>query len=229
MDDEVFFDITNQMETAEQFWSFVIFGPSLLLSPIIHFLMYPFFRLYLYGPSYGIIGFWGGRDYSEICYELSGHSMSAAYWKSSPEIMKKCKSLVFKRFEQFFTIILILLYIYILNLIVKGIFYFVNGMLQLLKEKIYQKYPSVKPNTPIQSTPIISSCCLHSPQSPYNRMVSNTSPWRNTSSPLKRTNSFRGKTRIQTNPDVTQSFLDDINMEESPDISNYNNVNQTKK
>lgn len=53
----------------------------------------PLIRLYLWGPSWGNWGFWGGMDMSDICSHKTG--VDAHFWKHNSEA---CTQLVAKQF-----------------------------------------------------------------------------------------------------------------------------------
>lgn len=69
----------------------------------------PLKKLYYYGPSIGGVGFWGGKEFSEICHLLT--SMESAFWMENSE---KCESLINTRFGAFQISLEVILYFVIL-------------------------------------------------------------------------------------------------------------------
>ena len=53
-------------------------------------------RLYLHGPAWWGVGFWGGQDRADICAQLS--TVPAAFWDTHPE---ECHTLVEQHLRSF--------------------------------------------------------------------------------------------------------------------------------
>lgn len=71
----------------------------LLLSAAVATILVPLKGLYLYGPTLGGYGFWGGTEPADICAQLTG--VSAGVWASNPETALQCDALVERRFTAF--------------------------------------------------------------------------------------------------------------------------------
>jgi hypothetical protein len=75
--------------------------PTGIIGNIVHYMkqsyewlvLTPLARLYMFGPSVGGIGFWGGQDISEICAQKT--NLSSEFWK---ENSFECFQLISKNF-----------------------------------------------------------------------------------------------------------------------------------
>ena len=73
------------------------------------FLISPLRTLYMYGPMFYNIGFWEGKEPSEICQAMTNHKQ--LFWEENPG---ECHVLIENRFYAFKTTIEVLLYFLVL-------------------------------------------------------------------------------------------------------------------
>jgi hypothetical protein len=78
---------------------------SLLWSMYDTLLLSPLRQLYLYGPVAYNMGFWQGKDSSEICQMMTNHNQ--LFWVEHHE---ECQALIETRFQSFKTTVEVLLY-----------------------------------------------------------------------------------------------------------------------
>lgn len=85
-----------------------------------YFILYPLRKLYFFGPSFYGYGFWSGKDFPEICSELSLVKINSF----------QCNDLLEKKFQSFVILIQISIYFFILYYFVqnlwKSLCYFVQ-------------------------------------------------------------------------------------------------------
>jgi len=74
-----------------------------------YIIVFPLAKLYLWGPSFGGWGFWGGMDMAEICAQKT--TLSSEFWKRNPE---ECAEIVSKQFYSMTILIETIVYFYLL-------------------------------------------------------------------------------------------------------------------
>jgi hypothetical protein len=66
----------------------------------------PLARLYIWGPSWGTLGFWGGKPMHDICAQLT--SLSSDFWLKHPE---QCVEVVSKTFYSLIILVETVVYV----------------------------------------------------------------------------------------------------------------------
>lgn len=92
----------------------------------------PLLIIYLYGPSYGNIGFWKGQEFGDICHYLSNNQLDSKFWNENDFTKQKCEEMIMKRFFSLLIVVCFPLYIIFL----KKLFFWSKNGSQLLYLKI---------------------------------------------------------------------------------------------
>lgn len=79
----------------------------------------PLLHLYLYGPTFGSYGGWGGQALPDICAQLT--STSSQHWDKNMDL---CADMVHTRFDGFFTLFSVTLYTVFVFWLFKSLAYF---------------------------------------------------------------------------------------------------------
>ena len=89
---------------------------SLLSSVYNLLLVSPLRRLYLYGPAAYNVGFWEGKEASEMCQVMTNHNQ--LFWENNHE---ECQTLIETRFQSFKTTVEVVLYFTLMYKIVVAV------------------------------------------------------------------------------------------------------------
>lgn len=97
---------------------------------IVRFLTYPIRKLYLFGPRWGSVGFWEGRQKEDICAEITGSP--AAFWKQAEA---QCDALINRKVQSVAVLLAAGAYTYI---VMAGFASIVNGLTGALANFMYR-------------------------------------------------------------------------------------------
>lgn len=97
---------------------------------IVRLLIYPIRKLYLYGPRWGSVGFWEGRQREDICAEITGSP--ASFWKQSEA---QCNALIDRKVQSVAVLLAVSAYTY---LMVAGFTSVVSGLTGALANFMYR-------------------------------------------------------------------------------------------
>jgi hypothetical protein len=88
--------------------------PDVVQVILFYLLDAPLLYLYLYGPSFMGIGFWGGRPFEDICAAMTG--VSSGHWF---ELAGRCQSIIKQRFDSFLVLLYVPLFYVVLFALVR--------------------------------------------------------------------------------------------------------------
>jgi hypothetical protein len=82
------------------------------LNPVVRYVFFsmlekPLLQIYLFGPSFGVYGFWQGMPPSHICASMT--NVHTPHWDENQD---ECAMLIFNRFESYMVVCYGLMYIY---------------------------------------------------------------------------------------------------------------------
>lgn len=110
----------------------------LMYSTYSKWILSPLARLYLWGPTLGGWGFWGGMEMADICAQKT--TLAAEFWKHHPE---QCVHLVTKQFYSVTVLVETLTYFY-------GVYFLYKYILLRLISRVFHKpKKTAKPIKPL--------------------------------------------------------------------------------